>query len=144
MKSCHAEYEIEDGLDRIDFERVHGWLSTTYWSPGIAREKLERAAQNCSMVVGAYCEGVQVGYLRVISDRTTFAWIADVFVDEGHRKKGIGKAMVQFALDHPEYQGLRRWVLATRDAHSVYEEVGFIPLDFPERWMLHYPAKPTN
>ncbi len=144
MKSEHGNYVIEDGLERMDFERVHGWLSKTYWSPGIAQTKIERAATNSAMVVSSYIGNTQVGYMRVISDKTTFAWIADVFVDEGHRKKGIAKAMVQFALKHPDFQNLRRWVLATRDAHSVYAEVGFIPLDFPDRWMLHYPPKDTE
>ena len=74
--------------------------------------------------------------MRVISDRTTFAWLADVYVDAPHRGKGIGKAMVRYALDHSEHQGLRRWVLATKDAHGVYEECGFEPIPNPERWMI--------
>ncbi len=120
-------------------ERVHCWLSSTYWSPGISREKVERAAQYSSLVVGVYCEGVQVAYCRVVSDRTTFAYICDVIVDETHRGKGIGKAMIRFVLEHPEHQGLRRWILATKDAHGVYADVGFQPLVMPERWMVYLP-----
>lgn len=126
-------------MERIDFERVHGWLSETYWSPGVSRERVERAARNSAMVVGAYRAGEQVGYLRIVSDRTTFAWICDVFVDESARGRGLARAMVQFALGHPDYQGLRRWVLATRDAHGVYAEIGFEPLPNPEKWMIHVP-----
>lgn len=142
-------FELDDDLTRIDFDRVHSWLTTSYWSPGIALEKVKRAALGSSLVVGAYrirtgADGVfdpeeQVGYMRVISDKATFAWIADVFVDESARGRGIATAMLQFALNHPEHQGLRRWVLATKDAHSVYAGVGFVPLPEPHRWMIHYP-----
>lgn len=99
-------------------------------------ERVVRAAENSAMVVGAYLGGVQVGYLRVVSDKTTFAWICDVFVDEVHRGKGVAKAMVQHALNDPEYGTLRRWVLGTRDAQHVYAPLGFEPLQHPERWML--------
>lgn len=129
-------YEIDDSLERIDFTRVHAWLASTYWSPNIPRERVERAAQHSSLVVGAYSGAEQAAYLRVVSDRTTFAWVCDVFVDEAHRKRGLAKAMVRFALDHPEHQGIRRWLLATRDAHDVYRAVGFEMLSNPERWMF--------
>jgi GNAT superfamily N-acetyltransferase len=141
----HNDYEIDDALERIDFACVHAWLTDTYWSPGISRERVERAARNSSLVVGVYRDGVQAGYLRVVSDRTTFAWVCDVFVEAARRKQGIAKAMIRFALEHPEHQGLRRWLLATRDAHPIYREVGFVPLPNPERWMTfhHDPAKTT-
>ena len=144
MSTGHGEYEIAEELVRIDFARVHGWLVNTYWSPGVSREKVERAARNCSLVVGAYQDGEQVGYLRVVSDKTTFAWICDVYVDEAHRGRGIARAMVQFALAHPDHQGLRRWMLATADAHGVYAECGFRPIDNPERWMFLRPAPPED
>lgn len=140
MTTEFLHYEIDDSLPRIDFGRVHGWLSATYWSPGVAREKVERAARNSSLVVGAYAGPQQAAYLRIISDRTTFAWVADVFVDEAHRGRGLARAMVGFALAHPDYQNLRRWVLATRDAHPVYAGVGFAPLPYPERWMAYFPT----
>jgi GNAT superfamily N-acetyltransferase len=136
MTGWHGEIELDTALERVDFDTVHGWLSTSYWSPGVSREIVERAAANCSMVVGAYDGERQVGYLRVVSDKTTFAWIADVWVAESHRGRGIAKALVRFALDHPEHQGMRRWVLATRDAHGVYAECGFKPLPEPSRWMI--------
>ncbi len=95
MTREHGSYELEDGLGRIDFPVVHDWLNDSYWSPRITLEKVRKAAENTSLVVGSYSETTQVGYLRVISDRTTFAWIADVVVDERHRGRGLGKAMVQ-------------------------------------------------
>jgi GNAT superfamily N-acetyltransferase len=139
MTRSHDDYEIDDRRDRIDFERVHSWLTTTYWSPGIARERVERAANGSSLVIGVYRGKEQVGYARVISDRTTFGYLADVFVDEAHRGRGIARAMVRFALDSPDHQGLRRWLLATADAHAVYAGVGFVPLPMPERWMALLP-----
>ena len=140
MRREHHDYILDDSRERIDFARVHGWLTTAYWSPGISRERVEKAAQGSSLLVGVYKEDTQVGYLRVISDRTSFAWVCDVFVDEAHRGQGIAKAMVRFALDHPDYQNLRRWLLATRDAHGVYGAVGFEPLPYPERWMAFLPS----
>jgi GNAT superfamily N-acetyltransferase len=135
MTTRLGEYEIDDTLERIDLARVHGWLKTTYWSPGVSREIVERAARNSSLVIGAYLDSAQVAYMRIVSDRATFAWICDVFVDERHRGKGLARAMVSFALAHPQHQNLRRWLLATRDAHGVYRELGFETLPNPERWM---------
>lgn len=137
-----ADFELDDSLERIDFERVHSWLKDTYWSRGVARERVEKAARGSALVVGAYAGGDQVGYLRVVSDKTTFAWVCDVIVDDEHRGKGIGRAMVRYALTHPDMQGLRRWVLATRDAHGVYADCGFQVLGNPERWMI-YLANPV-
>lgn len=139
MKSHHAEYEIDDDPARPDFARVHDWLTNSYWSPGIPRERVERAAAGSSLVVGAYRQTTQVGYLRVVSDRATFAWIADVFVDPAHRGKGIARAMLRFSLEHPMHQNLRRWLVATRDAHDVYASVGFTPVPSPQRFMILKP-----
>ena len=132
--------EIREGVESVDFERVHAWLSNVYWSPGISLEKVQRAARGCSLVISAYVKGEQVGYTRIISDKATFAWVCDVYVDEAHRGEGVAQAMMRFALKHPEHQGLRRWVLATRDAHKTYAACGFEPLWEPERWMIHFPS----
>ena len=147
MTQTHHAYTIEDGLARIDFARVHGWLASAYWSPGVGCAKVERAAQHSALVIGAYAapsadgdKGEQVGYLRVVSDCTTFAWVCDVYVDEAHRGAGLARAMVGFALSHPDFQGLRRWLLATLDAHAVYAGAGFAPLKNPDRWMAYLPA----
>jgi GNAT superfamily N-acetyltransferase len=136
VTKAFGDYELDDDLGRVDFDTVHSWLTNTYWSPGISREKVVRAAQNTSLVVSAYHGDTQVAYMRLISDKTTFAWVSDVFVDVAHRGKGLATAMMQFALDHPDYQGLRRWVLATKDAHNVYSKVGFELIPNPERWMI--------
>jgi GNAT superfamily N-acetyltransferase len=139
VKRSHDRYEIDDDVSRLDFARLHDWLTNSYWSPGITRERVERAATGSSLVVGAYFNDLHVGYLRVVSDRATFAWIADVFVDPDHRGRGIATAMLQFTLEHPQHQNLRRWLLATRDAHDVYAKCGFEPLPHPERFMILKP-----
>jgi len=142
MTAAFGEYELDTDLSRVQFDRVHTWLTTAYWSPGVPFERVVKAAEFSSIVVSVYHDNCQVGYLRVISDRTTFGWICDVYVDEAHRGRGIAKAMVKFALEHPEHQGMRRWVLATKDAHGVYGECGFEPLKAPSRWML-FGANPS-
>jgi GNAT superfamily N-acetyltransferase len=141
MKHVIGNYEIDDSFDRIDFATVHRWLRDTYWSPGIPRDLVERAARHSSLVVGVYQGLEQVAYCRVISDRATFGWLADVYVDAAHRGRGLAKEMVKFALAHPDHQGFRRWLLATRDAQPVYAEVGFGPLDKPESMMIHRPLR---
>jgi GNAT superfamily N-acetyltransferase len=143
MKHTHGDYEIDDDPKRPDFARVHDWLTNSYWSPGISRDRVERAAAGSSLVVGAYFQSTQVGYLRVVSDGATFAWIGDVFVDPAHRGKRIASEMLRFALEHPTHQNLRRWILATRDAHDLYASAGFIPLPHPERFMMLKPATGT-
>jgi GNAT superfamily N-acetyltransferase len=121
-----GEYEIDDSSDRLDFASVHRWLSATYWwQAGLSRETTETGARHSALVIGAYQGDQQVGYARVVSDRIRFAWVADVYVDEAHRGRGIARAMVRFALDHPQLRDVTRWMLATRDAHGVYAALGF-------------------
>ena len=140
MPTSQPDIHLSDDRSRLDMKRVQAWLSSTYWSPGASMEQVQRAADGSAMVIGAYLgSGEQVGYCRVVSDRATFAWICDVFVDESQRGRGLAKRMVKFALAHPEYQELRRWMLATRDAHGIYAECGFVPLTEPERWMTYPP-----
>jgi len=138
-----GEYELAEGTARVDFDRVTDWLAGSYWSPGISRAVVERAAAGSSLVIGVYSRisGSQVAYARVVSDRTTFAWLCDVIVDESHRGRGIGRRMVHHALAHPDHQGLRRWMLGTADAHGVYAACGFAPPPHPERLMTFIPAK---
>jgi GNAT superfamily N-acetyltransferase len=128
--------DIRLGREHTDFELVHSWLATTYWSPGIPMERVRRAAEHSSIVINAFLYGAQVGYARVVSDRTTFAYLCDVYVNESARGQGVGKAIVETALAHPEHQDLRRWMLATLDAHSLYAQFGFELLPNPERWMI--------
>lgn len=131
-----AGYQLTDELKRMDFERVHAWLKDSYWVPGIPREEVERGARNSALVVGVFLpRGPQVGFLRVVSDKTRFAYFMDVFVDPEHRGKGIARAMLRYAFEHPDLSTVKQWVLATRDAQEVYKPLGFEPLKYPERWM---------
>lgn len=130
-------YRISDDPSLVDFGTVTRWLAGSYWSPGIGREEVERAAKYSSLVVGVYtAAGVQVGYARLASDKTRFAYFMDVFVEEKHRRKGIAQAMVRFAMEHPDHRSIYMWLLGTRDAHEVYRKAGFKPLDHVDRWMI--------
>ncbi len=126
--------ELSDEKARLDVARVHQWLASSYWSPGIEQALVERAIAG-SHCLGAYRDGAQIGYARMITDHATFAWLADVWVDEPARGKGLGRAMVRWFLDHPDFQGLRRIGLTTADAHGVYATLGFHALKRPERYM---------
>ena len=129
-------FSLKTGVDAMDFSLVHSWLTTAYWSPGVTREKVEHAARGSSQVIRAFEDGQQIGYCRIVSDRTTFAWVCDVWVAESARGRGIARAMVGHAMEDEEHQDLRRWLLATKDAHGVYAALGFEPLPMPERWMV--------
>lgn len=140
-----SDYTIGEGYATMDFARVTGWLAGSYWSPGIAREMVERGARHSALVIGAFMtDGTQVGFARVVSDCTRHAYLADVIVDGAHRGKGIGRAMIRYALTHPELATVKRWVLATADAQAVYAPLGFVPLmepeNKPERWMIRHTA----
>lgn len=126
--------ELNDNPTRLDVEKIHGWLASSYWSPGIARDLVERAIAG-SHPLGAYRDGVQVGFARAITDHATFAWIADVWVGEECRGQGLGQRMVGWFVDHPRFAGIRRIGLVTADAHGVYAKLGFIPLVRPDRYM---------
>lgn len=126
--------ELNDNRDRLDLDRIHGWLASSYWSPGITRSLVERAIAG-SHPLGAYIEGSQIGFGRMITDYATFAWIADVWIDEPHRGKGIGRDIVRWFLEHPQLSGVRRVALNTRDAHGVYAALGFTPLSRPNYLM---------
>ncbi|WP_447727893.1 GNAT family N-acetyltransferase [Sphingomonas koreensis] len=130
-----------DSLE-LDVELIHAFLSGAYWSQGISRDVVERAIKG-SLCVGSFApdetgKDEQIGFARVVTDRATFAYLADVFVIPAHRGAGVAKAMVQALQDHPELQGLRRWMLATSDAHGVYEALGWQPLAQPELFMQRH------
>jgi len=129
-----AEYHLSEDRDALQMDVIHGYLAQSYWSPGIPRETLERAVAG-SHIVGAYHRDEQVGFARLITDHATFAYLADVFVLEAHRGKGIARAMVAHLQAHPELQGLRRWLLATRDAHPIYASLGWTALRNPDNFM---------
>jgi nitroimidazol reductase NimA-like FMN-containing flavoprotein (pyridoxamine 5'-phosphate oxidase superfamily)/GNAT superfamily N-acetyltransferase len=141
VEQRHGDWVLSDQRARIDFARVSAWLAGAYWCAGIPRSAVERSARHSSLVVGAYdATGDQVGYLRVVSDCTRFANIMDVFVAAAHRRRGLGRALVRFALDHPAHRAIARWLLGTKDAHGVYAHEGFRPLDEPHRLMQRVAA----
>jgi GNAT superfamily N-acetyltransferase len=124
---------------RLDLDVIHGFLADSYWAKGIPREVVARSIKN-SLCFGVYSQGKQVGFGRVISDYATYAYIGDVFVLESHRGHGLGKWLMECITKHPQLQGLRRWALATKDAHGLYAQFGFTPLKAPERHMeIHNP-----
>lgn len=130
----HGEYEISTDPERLDIAVIHGYLTQSYWSPGIPRAIVERAIAN-SMCIGLYRGSEQVGFARVITDKATFAYLADVFVLEPHRGKGLSKRLMEFIMAHRELQGLRRFMLGTKDAHTLYSMFGFAGLANPARMM---------
>jgi GNAT superfamily N-acetyltransferase len=126
--------ELDDDKARLDVARVHAWLTGSYWTPGISRELVERgiAGSHC---LGAYRLGEQVGFARAITDHASFAWIADVWVEKSARGQGLGRRMVRWFVEHPDFAGIRRIALATADAHGVYAALGFQALARPDRYM---------
>jgi GNAT superfamily N-acetyltransferase len=152
MEWRQGDYRISDETARVDLDVVHGYLTTSYWSEGIPREIVKRSVENalCFSLwwepgagsgaaapgeVGTSSTPRQIGFARVITDRATFAYLGDVFVLEEFRGRGFSKWLMQVVIDHPDLQGLRRWVLLTRDAHGLYEKVGFTKIARPERYM---------
>ncbi len=133
-------YTLSTDPARLDLNVIHGFISQSYWAKGMPRELVDRMVKN-SLCFGVYHATGQVGFARVISDYTTFAYVADVFVLSEHRGRGLSKALVQAILAHPDLQQLRRWMLVTLDAHGLYEQHGFKPVAHPERHMeIHQPG----
>ena len=125
---------ISTDKHRLDLDVIHEFLARSYWAAGISRETVACSIQN-SLCFGIYRNDQQVGFARVISDQATFAYLADVFVLEAFRGTGLSKWLMQCIIEHPNLQGLRRWVLGTRDAHGLYAQFGFKPLSSPEIFM---------
>jgi GNAT superfamily N-acetyltransferase len=127
--------EVSTAVQRLDVALIHDFLSTrSHWARGIARERVERALAN-SLCFGAYESGRQVGLARVVTDRATFAWVADVFVVEAQRNRGIASMLMAAVAAHPDLQGLRRSALVTSTAPGLYARHGFAPLAAPGHWM---------
>ncbi|HEV2401383.1 MAG TPA: GNAT family N-acetyltransferase [Candidatus Sulfotelmatobacter sp.] len=140
MEFRRGEYVISTDPARLDLNVIHGFLTNCYWSKGIPRETVERSIEH-SLCFGIYHgPDVQVGFARVVSDFATVAYLGDVFVLEAHRGRGLSKWMMKCIMEHPALQGLRRWILLTRDAHGLYAKSGFTPLKSADRYMeLHRP-----
>ena len=127
-------YEFSTDPARLDVDAIHAFLTQSYWSPGIPRATVAKAIAN-SLCFGVFWQGQQVGFARMVTDKTTFAYLCDVYVLEAHRGHGLSKKLMEHVTKHPDLQGLRRMMLATRDAHGLYAQFGFTPLSAPERIM---------
>jgi len=142
VESHRGEFVISTDPARLDLDVIHGFLTNCYWAKGIPREVVARSIEH-SLCFGVYDSsgaGVpeQVGFARVVSDFTTVAYLGDVFVLKSHRGRGLSKWLMECIMQHPALQGLRRWILLTRDAHGLYTQFGFTPVKAPERYMeLH-------
>jgi|HubBroStandDraft_4_1064222.scaffolds.fasta_scaffold57752_2 ribosomal protein S18 acetylase RimI-like enzyme len=157
-----GEFLISTDPARLDLDVIHGFLTNCYWAKGVPREVVARSIEHalcfgvydgngaCPRLAkdagpfdklragnGAPTDGIlaQVGFARVISDFASIAYVGDVFVLDSHRGRGLGKWLMEAITQHPALQGLRRWILTTRDAHGLYSQVGFTPVKFPERYM---------
>jgi len=130
MSALHFSTDIRE----MDVIRIHEWLSNSYWAKGIPLQIVKRAMQH-SLCFGVFQESRQIAFARVISDYTTYAYLCDVIVDENERGAGVGKQLMGVIVQHPELQGLRKFSLATLDAHGLYAQFGFAPLAEPQRMM---------
>jgi GNAT superfamily N-acetyltransferase len=140
----HDDVLISDDRTQLDRALIHRFLSErSYWALGVSREIVERAIDH-SLCFGVYKAGKQVGFARAVTDFATFAWLADVFIIEEERGKGLSKKLVAAIQAHPQLQGLRRFMLGTRDAHGLYAQFGFEPIKYPERFMEIAPPNPNQ
>ncbi|HEX3165044.1 MAG TPA: GNAT family N-acetyltransferase [Chitinophagaceae bacterium] len=134
-------FTISTEKEKLDIDLIHSFLNRTYWAEGILKEIIRRSIE------GSLCFGVyendkqampacrQVGFARMITDKATFAYLADVFIIEEYRGRGLSKWLMEVIMSHPDLQGLRRMILATKDAHGLYKQFGFTPLINVDRWM---------
>ena len=139
MNFIRDRFNISIEKEKMDIDLIHSFLTRSYWAEGISKEIVRRSIQ------GALCFGVfenerQIGFARMITDRATFAYLADVFIIEEYRGLGLSKWLMEFIMSYPDLQGLRRMILATRDAHELYKKFGFTLLNNVDRWMhIHSP-----
>jgi GNAT superfamily N-acetyltransferase len=129
------EYTISTDRKRLNASLIHNFLSNrAYWARGRSLEVVKRAIEH-SLNFGVYKDGEQIGFARVVTDYATFAWLADVFILDEYRGRGLSKWLIEVIVSHQQLQGFRRWVLATKDAHELYRRFGFAELKEPARWM---------
>lgn len=146
LEAQKGNFIISTDPARLDLDAVCDFLARAYWAKGRPRERTERALAN-SLVFGLYDDGKQIGLARVVSDYAVFAYLCDVFIHEDYRALGLGKWLIETVMNHPDLQGLRRWTLATRDAHGLYRQFGWEPLNHPDGWMeilRPFPGEPAN
>lgn len=135
MTDIRDELRLSTLTDEMDVDAIHAYLSAeSYWAPGVPREVVARAVHH-SLCVGIFDGAVQVAFARAITDRATYAYLADVYVLEAYRGRGLSRWMMETLDAHPDLQGLRRWMLMTKDAHGLYAQFGFTPLKHPDRAM---------
>lgn len=135
MERAVGAYLISTDRARLDLDAIYAYLSgESYWARGRSRERVVRGIEN-SLPFGVYRDGAQVGFARVVTDYATFAYLGDVFILPEYRGQGLSKWLMETIVDHPRLQGFRRWILATKDAHALYEKYGFTALKHPDRWM---------
>ena len=141
MEYKRDQFKISDDPARLDLEAICDFLSRAYWADKRPREVIEKSIR-FSLNFGVYNGSQQIGFARVVTDFATFAYLCDVFVHEDYRGKAIGKWIMECILAHPDLQGLRRWSLATHDAHGLYKQFGFTELSDPSKWMEKFdPSK---
>lgn len=134
-------FAITTEKDFFNVEYIHAFLSKSYWAEGIPIETVQKSIEN-SLCFGVFHLGRQIGFARVITDKATFGYLADVFIDEAYRGQGLSKWLMEEILNHPDLQGFRRMMLATKDAHGLYAQFGFVPLTYTDRWMhIHHPDR---
>ena len=127
-------FVISTEKEKMDIDLIHSFLTRTYWAEGISKEIIRRSIEG-SLCFGVFENHKQVGFARTITDKATFAYLADVFIIEEYRGLGLSKWLMEVIMSYPDLQGLRRLMLATRDAHELYKKFGFTPLNNVDRWM---------
>jgi len=139
MTVTKDEYWITTDKEKFDMDIIHSFLTNSYWAEGISKEIIQRSIDG-SLCFGVFENNKQIGFARMITDQATFAYLADVFILKEYRGRGLSKWLMEVIMSHPGLQGLRRMMLATRDAHELYKKFGFIPLSNADRWMqIHDP-----
>lgn len=134
MRWVQGEFEVDTDRRRLDAETIWNYLTRSYWAEGVTRSIVEASFRE-SLNFGLYRGTEQIGFARVVTDRATFAWLCDVFVLDAYQGGGLGKLLLRSVMAHPDLQDLRRWMLATRDAHGLYSGAGFTTLSDPGRFM---------
>lgn len=134
MEWTRDKFTVTTDKTRLDRDVIERFLGSSYWAENIPRATVDKSIDN-SLCFGLLEEHRQIGFARVVTDCATFAYLADVFVLPEHRGAGLGKWLIECVVSHPELQGLRRWLLGTRDAHGLYRQFGFTPLKRPEIFM---------
>jgi GNAT superfamily N-acetyltransferase len=132
-------FTISTENEKFDIDSIHSFLTRSYWAEGISKEVIKRSIEG-SLCFGVFINSKQIGFARMITDKATFAYLADVFIIEEYRGLGLSKWLMEVIMAHPDLKGLRRMMLATKDAHGLYEKFGFTPLNNVDRWMqIHNP-----